>query len=487
MTTSKKIAGNTVVLFMSNLLTHFISFLIIVSVARYLGDVGLGKYSFAFSFMLIVFTVGANFGVNTLIIREIAKKKQLVEKYLSNSLSALVLLSLLAAAVGTIIIYFTRSDIEITVVVLLAGITSILDKVNNVFKSVLTAFEMIPYISVIMVVERIVALAVALFVLLSGYGIIMFMLAFVISNLIMAIVYYIVTAKKITIPRLSLELDVWKRLFIKGAPFWFTGMFTILYYRIDNVMLTYMKDYAVAGWYEASYKIHRTLTIFPAVIMTVIFPVMSRLHVKSKKYLRFLYEKSFYYLAIIAFPIAAGVTFTAKPAIEIVYGQPGFLQHSPIALQIIIWGLLFLYFNLLMGHLLNSIGKEKLFTFSVSIAVVFNVVLNLILIPIYSYIGASIATVATEILNFCMLAFWTRRNNYRINYLKVIIKPLIATVVMTIAMFLLYRKMHIIIFIAVCAVIYGISLVLLRGFGKDEKNLIRQFLPPYITVRFFKE
>ena len=80
MNTVQTIAKNTGVLFAANIITNILSLILVIYIARYLGDVIYGKYSFALIFTGM-FGVLTNLGLDPLIIREVAKDKSKASKY----------------------------------------------------------------------------------------------------------------------------------------------------------------------------------------------------------------------------------------------------------------------------------------------------------------------------------------------------------------------------------------------------------------------
>jgi O-antigen/teichoic acid export membrane protein len=83
MNTVQRIAKNTSVLAISQVITSILGFFLFIYIARYLGEVGFGKYSFALAFTGL-FAIIANFGMNNYIIRELARNKEQTSEYLIN-------------------------------------------------------------------------------------------------------------------------------------------------------------------------------------------------------------------------------------------------------------------------------------------------------------------------------------------------------------------------------------------------------------------
>ncbi len=161
-------------------------------------------------------------------------------------------------------------------------------------------------------------------------------------------------------------------------------------------MLSIMVGNAVVGWYNAAYKFIYIFLSFNTLFIISIFPVISRFYKTSKESIKFAYEHSFKYMLIITIPIAVLVTVLANKIILLIYG-PNYIP-SVIALQILIWTIVFMFVNGISGNFLGSINKQPIVTKITAIGAVTNIILNILLIPKYSYIGSSFATVITELI-----------------------------------------------------------------------------------------
>ena len=177
-------------------------------------------------------------------------------------------------------------------------------------------------------------------------------------------------------------------------------------------------------------------------------------------------------MVILALPVATGLTMLADRVIIYVYSSA--FSNSIIALQILAASLIFAFVSYLMGYLLNAIDKQRLFTFSIITTTILNVILNLILIPKYSYIGASFATLISEIVGFFMLYYFTYKNKFRINLAKIVFKPLIANTVM-VGLIIYLKNLHLLLVVGISAIAYFLVLFLIKGIGRDEINLLKSY------------
>jgi O-antigen/teichoic acid export membrane protein len=335
------------------------------------------------------------------------------------------------------------------------------------------AFEVQGYQSLYVLSERLIAFIFGFILLYNGYGFLALLTVLVISYASSWFILYKLVSKNIIKLKLRLNLPFLKSLIKKSFPFWFTTIFMTIYFKIDTVMLSFLKDYAATGWYNASHKIIDALSFLPFVFIAVVFPVMSKFYKKDSNLLLMLYEKSFYYLVALALPLGIGITLLADRIILFVYEKN--FTNSIIVLQILIWALVLIFVNYLMGYLLNSIDRQNFFTLTTGIGAVLNIILNLILIPIYSFVGAAVATVATEFFNFILLFYFASKNGFRIDILKIISKPLIASIMMGVFIFYL-NNVGLFLLMPLSMLFYFLVLLLIKGVREDDKKILFSFI-----------
>ena len=128
-----------------------------------------------------------------------------------------------------------------------------------------------------------------------------------------------------------------------------------------------------------------------------------------------------------------------------------------------------------MGFLLNSIEKQKIFMYTTIISSLAHVGFNFLLVPKYTYIGASIAVVATELLNFILLFYFINRYKYDVSLLKIIRKHIVASLVMFGVLYLI-TNLKVYFAIPIGAIVYFGVLFIIKGIGKEEIEIIKHFI-----------
>lgn len=112
---------------------------------------------------------------------------------------------------------------------------------------------------------------------------------------------------------------------------------------------------------------------------------------------------------------------------------------------------------------------------SVGISAAFNIVLNMIFIPYYSYIGAAAATVLSELLLYILFLYYIGKAYDDVKLNREFIKPAAASALMALMIYPL-REINLLLVIGAAALIYLISLILLREFREEDRALLMNLL-----------
>ena len=472
MVEAKRIVSNVLFFYSEIIIVNILSFIFIISVARFLGAEEFGKYSFVMAFMSlsILFT---DLGLLTFIQREIARNKKLAYQYFNNVLTIKLIVGVLGYLLLLSVYFFTEKSEYLRNLMILSGIIYFLDLLSWTFRALFQAYEQLIYEAVVLAAERIITVGLSFILLSRGYGLIPIFYVLIFGSIISFITFYMITRSRFTPIRLHFDAKFWKFLIKNSWPFCLTTIFFAIYYRIDTIMLNYFKTYLEVGLYNSAYKLIDGLSFIPKAILVASFPAMSILHSTNPNTLKVLYNRAFKYLFLIGLPISIGTTILAERILAFFYGSQ-YIQAA-IVLQILIWAEAFIFLDYLMGSLLNATNRQVLFTISIGITVLLNVIFNLFLIPAYGMVGAAIATLLAELAIFILLSIFTFKAGFKQDVIGITLKPLIGGLVMVGFIYLL-REFHIILIISISAAVYFSVLFLLKHLGKEEFDIVKMFL-----------
>lgn len=470
MTTVQRIAKNTGALFIAQAVLSVAGLLLSIFVARTLGDVEFGKYSFVLAFTAL-FGVFITLGYGTLLVREVARDKSLAGKYFGNIVAIRVVLSVIIFAAMAITINLRSYPSDTKTLVYLFGIYVILISFANVCRFTFRAFEKMEYEAVTLILREVFRVALGIAALFLGYGLRGLVFAFLFSAVLDLLASFFLCGRKFVRPRIEIDLGFWKQTAKIVIPLSLLSIFGLIYTQIDIVILAEMKGDAVVGWYNAARNLATGLGPIPYLFMTALLPVMSNFFLSSKQSLKTTYEKSFKYLLILSFPITAGIILLADRFILLFYGQQ--FENSIVILQILAVHVLLSFLYQCLAFVLVSLDKQNQMAITGGAGVLINVILNLALIPRFSSAGAAIATLITEGVLFGVYFYLVSKHLYRLPLYKIIVRPLIACAVMVLIVYF-FRGINLAAVISLAAVLYFIVLYLIKGISREDVGLLRQ-------------
>ena len=441
--------------------------------ARYLGAAGFGILSFALAFAGI-FGVFSDLGLSTLTIREVARDKSLASKYLGNIAIMKIILVAITFGLVVITINLLGYPAQTIKVVYLVALSVIFSAFSGMFYSIFQAYEKMEYQSLGHILSSVLMLSGALFAISQGFSVVGFASIYFLVSAVVLGYSFVVCAWKFVLPKIEVDLGFWKPTIKEALPFGLSGIFITIYYWIDSVMLSLMKGNEVVGWYNAAYRLIVVLLFIPSIINIVIFPAMSRFHISSQNSLNLMTKKYFKFMLAIGIPIGVGTTLLSDKVILLIFGAE-YIQ-SIIALKILIWAMVFIFANAAFVRLFEAIDKQIIGTKITGICMIENIILNLLIIPRFSYIGASITTVITELTILTLVLIFAYKTGYSVqrkDFLTYISRPAIASLIMGVFIWEL-MSVNLLILVLLSISLYVGILYIIGGINKEDIELLKQ-------------
>lgn len=477
MKTVRRVAKNIGVLLASQVVGYLLGFFYVMYAARYLGVKGFGILSFALAFAS-VFGVLADLGLQQFTIREVARDKSLAGKYLANISVIKIILVIVTFGLIVLTINLLGYPEQTIKVVYFVALSVVFNSISQMFYSIFQAHERMEYQSLGNILNSVLLLGGALFLISQRFNVIAFAFLYFLASLVVLAYNFSLSTWKFVKFRMEIDWNFWKSTVREALPFGLTSVFVTIYFYIDSVMLSLMKGDEAVGWYSAAYKIIFVLLFIPFAYFSSVYPITSRFYRTSDEALRFSFERSCKYMAIVGIPLGVGITLLASKIILLVFGS----NYAPsiAALQILVWSLVLIFINSSFTNLFNSANKQSVVTKVMALSVALNIVLNFLLIPKYSYIGAGLATVASDFMTLlvmmvCILS--TMKYKASIKQAKSLLKVLVSSLGM--AVFIKYlERGNLVLVILVAALVYFGMLLSLKGFDEEDVLIIKKMLKP---------
>ena len=476
----RRVAKNTSSLLISQIISYIFVFFGTMYTARYLGAGGYGILSTGIA-ITTIFAVIGDLGLGSLTVREIARNKSLTNKYVVNTTLMKVILSIVMSVLIVITTEIINYSPEISSVIYILTLSIIFNTFSGVFGSIFQAYEKMEYTSIAGILTSILTFIGFILAIYFNLSIVKFAFVYLIVSIfnlvyVMAVFIWKFFLPKIDVdwnfwkPNIKVDWNFWKPLLMQALPLSIAIIFSAIIFKVDTILLSALKGSAVVGWYTVAYNILQALFIVPTAFTTSIFPLLSTFHISSKESLQLTYQKSFKYLIILGIPIAVGITLLADKIILLIY-TPEFIP-AIIALQILVWTVPFIFLTIMFGAVITSINRQNLLMKILFIVMIFNIILNLILIPQFSYIGSAVATVLSELVTFVLFFNYLSSYVCKFNLSDTIVKTIIASGIM--GLFIIYASINMFLAIPIAIIIYFVTLILLNTFSKDEISLFKQ-------------
>ncbi len=386
---------NTGWMFFGQFISLLASFFVGAWLARYLGpsDYGIVNYAIAF---VGLFVMVANLGVDFILNRELVKYPEKRDELLGTTFPLKLLGGILSVIIITFLVFLIDFD-PLTRLLIIIFSSSLIFQASNVitafFQARVEAKENVKAQIFAMFITSALKIAFILLNLNLIFLISVYALDFFWQGLAYFSIYKI-KGFKVSTWRFNLPLA--KRLWLDSWPLMLANAAAFIYLRIDQVMIGHFLDQRAVGIYAVAVKFAEIWYFLPMVICASLFPAIVKAKAMS---LSFYYKrlKNFYALmTIVAFSVAIPTVILAPWAVPFIFGTE-YTNAVPI-LQIYIWSGIGLYLGwAVTQYLINENKGKKLFIIHLS-ALMFNVILNIILIPRVGLTGAAWTTLLSYLI-----------------------------------------------------------------------------------------
>ena len=472
MSTVKNLFMNTSWMMISQIIAGVFSFVWTILIARYLGVEDFGILSFGISFTSLI-TILLDLGITTYAIRDVSRDHDLASSYFGKLIPLKILLFIFTFVLSYFILILMGCATTSLIVTMVLVFQITFMSMNSLLLGGFQAFGKLKYQAISTFIYSLVQLIAVLIVIYFNLGVIYIAFTYVIGYFVSMIYLSFNTKIHITIPKFSWDMNFCKKSLQYSLPFALTAVFYSIYYSIDMVMLSYISGDYSTGIYNAAYKIMSVLFTFFPVYQNVVFPLMSKLFTNSEDLLKLSFIKSIKYLILILLPITFGITIYSEQLIVLIYGNSYLLSAK--VMRILVWSVSFLFINGAASTLLNASNKEISVTKIYLIAAISNVLLNSVLITLFDYNGAALATIISEFIIFILMIYVIRTTPYLPD--KSILKDIVKISVASIVMFgVLQFVDNMWIGFIVGIIVYSAVVLALRILDDDDKYLIREIV-----------
>jgi O-antigen/teichoic acid export membrane protein len=396
-----KIGQNTGILFLVNVAGSVMGFLLAAALGRGLGDSGFGQYSFVMTWLMSLMLL-AEFGLSTVLTRDLAAQPEQTHTYLVNSIVGKSLLSLPALLV---LLFFSpqlATQQNQAVIPALHWGTFFLFSglVYSSFTAVFRAHQHMTPILWLTLTGQTVLLLGTILLLLAHQPLYLLILWAGLNQLIQCGLAFRFYQKLEHRPQQSLGVQskLIKTLLIRAWPFALAGLLAALQLRANSLILAYLQGDQVLGWYAAANRFVETGKQLPAAFYSAMLPAMAALagakNSQQSQALTATLSRSRLGLLTFSGIAVIGSLLLAGPVLSLTYG-PAYLPAT-LTLQLLAFSLIPSSQNSLLIIYLYACGDEKFVNLLTVLGIIINLGLCFWLIPTWGAAGTALALLIGE-------------------------------------------------------------------------------------------
>jgi O-antigen/teichoic acid export membrane protein len=466
----RKIAYNSIIAAGARIVGLALSLITIGFITRYLGQVGFGYYATILAF-LFFFSVLADLGLYSICLREISRPQADERKIVSNAFTLRFFAGLFIFTLAPLVVLFFPYPSQVKLGVLVAAVGFWLMSNQQVLMGVFQKYLRMDRVALAEFLGRVVQLGLVVFFIWQGFGFLFVVGALTGGALINFLLVFFFSQKYIPIS-FQFDFTFWRSLLKESLPLALAIIFTMIYFKIDTIMLSLMKTPADVGIYNLAYKFLESLLFFPAMFVGLVMPLMSKYAFSAKEKFREITQKTLDVLLIFIIPIVVGTLFLSQEIVVLIAGPDFILSAGVLNILIIATGIIFL--GVLFSNMIISLEKQKSLTYIYGFGVIVNLAANFIFIPKYSYYGAAGTTLLTELVVTGLMLIVLYQSIEELPSFKLIFKYFLAGLVMALTFYFL-AGWPLFVLIILAALVYFGFLYLIGGFSaKDILALIKK-------------
>jgi O-antigen/teichoic acid export membrane protein len=384
---------NTGFLFGGNAISAVISFVITIYIARILPISDFGSYITVISFVTL-FGIFTDFGINTVIIREGAKKPEDTHKLIFSSMGLKFLMSVATMFAVIVFALFTPYSLEVKVLIVVMSVTLVMGGIGSLFSAVFCIYQDMKYISIIQIAERITFATFAFVFLIVGLGVPGVILAIIIAAFVSLMLNFI-NSRRIHYFKLNFRPVFDSTILMPAVWFGLAGMLGMVWQHVDTILISLLSNMTQVGLYTPAVNYIGIGDMAVIALTSAFFPIICKA-AHERRISKKEYSKYFGYFAIAGL-VAVGVTYAFGGQVMIFAFGPRFAD-SIVFINVLVIGFAINLLTIPTSLLLDATDNQKVHVLNATYMCGVNISLNWILIPTLGALGAAYSTTISRIL-----------------------------------------------------------------------------------------
>ena len=402
-------------MFAEQMLRMLAGLLVGLWVARYMGPSQFGAFNYAIAFAALFNSI-SKLGLDSIVVRELVSDPSSYKVYLGTAFWSKIVGSLVMMVVLFSTLHLISSDEQSNIYILIIASASLfqsLEVVDFYFQSRV----LLKYVSICKIAQLLISSLVKLYLIYIDAELFWFVLVILIDQIILGIAYLFAYGyHRVNYFFYYFDYRVCIRLLRSSWSLIVTGIVITIYMKIDQVMIKEMLGEKDVGIYSAATRLSELFYFVPMLIANSIFPSIVNAKAHSVSLFESRIQKLYILMIVSSVSIIIPMTFLGDLVVVSCYGEA--YREAGAILILHIWATIFVFIGVASDKWAIAEGKQRYIAINTFAGAVINIVLNIILIPMYGIKGAAVATLiayafAAYLMNFVFKD--TRDNFYRLS------------------------------------------------------------------------
>ena len=392
MSTTRLVIQNSFLNFIASVSQRIGQTIIFILVARLLTAESAGALKLANTYTSILLTFSL-WGLDHILIREVAKDRETAGRYLGGFLGLRVILAIILWCGLILLMPILPYTSESKRLILIMTASIIPGSISNLYQSIWVALEDVKPTSAVFLFFSLVRVGAGTWLLWRGEPLTAMAYLFLLATTAEMSANAWLTHRR---PELSTfswrpDLPFWIENLKIAAPLIAVSFILIVEYQFDAVILSLFRPEDEVGVYGTAATILALLLFLTRSYQLAIFPVLSRAYHSGQASLQNVYGKSMKYLLLGALPITLLVSLWSGYIIRSIFG-PGYEEAGKI-LSVLVWAFYISALNVCSSRLLIVANRQRLMATFAFMSMGGNLLLSLWLVPRFGGIGTAWARV----------------------------------------------------------------------------------------------
>ncbi len=393
-----RLSKNTVSLTVVSLIDKLAGVLLFAIIARQLTQAEFGTYSLVVTLLLLGGLL-ANFGLEYVIIRDIAKNRERAGHLFNNSLLITLFFSGTAWPLIVGLAFLLQYPPEVIALVSFSGVTLVFMGLGQTAAAVLKAFERMEIFALIGSLKSVLGLVLGVAALWMGGGVAELVVILIATECLKAGALTWIVHRYFAPLARDYDKQAVLRIVKQAVPFALLMVYSILIRRVDLLLMGWLRPLDEVAVYGVAAKIADAMSLISTSMVGALYPAFSAKLTDSRDKLWGLYNDSIGVFAILGFGATFAMFALAEPLLLLLSG-PSYLIGAT-ALRWLGWAFLFNVLSGPVGVVLLAAGDQMRRLLVMCLIIIgSNILLNIWLIPLYSYNGAAVAMLVSTFLGF---------------------------------------------------------------------------------------